>query len=179
MHNAVTVFWPWWLGGAALAAVAVGYAWFLRAPLGVSGMFTRLTGSSGGACSAAEDACGAPSCEAPFSGVTSRGGIGALVFLVAIACGAFVARLVRGEGAAPSLDMGPTFSGLFGSGAGMYLALAVGGVLVGVGTRMAGGCTSGHGLSGVARLQKASVIATAVFFGTGIAVSVLLTRMAS
>ena len=54
------------------------------------------------------------------------------------------------------------------------VVLAVGGVLVGVGTRMAGGCTSGHGLSGCSRLQPSSLIATASFFGTGIVVSFLL-----
>jgi hypothetical protein len=52
--------------------------------------------------------------------------------------------------------------------------LLVGGIFVGAGTSMAGGCTSGHGLVGCARLQPGSLVATASFFGTAIAVSLLL-----
>lgn len=51
--------------------------------------------------------------------------------------------------------------------------LAVAGLLVGFGTRLGAGCTSGHGLCGVARLSKRSVAATAVFFGVA-AVTVFL-----
>jgi len=44
-------------------------------------------------------------------------------------------------------------------------AILVGGLLVGFGTRMGSGCTSGHGLCGLALLSWRSVAATAVFFG--------------
>lgn len=44
-----------------------------------------------------------------------------------------------------------------------------GGFLVGFGTAYAGGCTSGHGISGVADLQPASMLALAGFFAGGIA----------
>ena len=43
-------------------------------------------------------------------------------------------------------------------------AILVGGLLVGFGTRMGSGCTSGHGLFGIALLSWRSVAATAVFF---------------
>jgi uncharacterized protein len=43
--------------------------------------------------------------------------------------------------------------------------LIVAGLLVGFGTRFGSGCTSGHGLCGIARLSKRSIVATAVFFG--------------
>lgn len=49
------------------------------------------------------------------------------------------------------------------------------GVLVGVGTRLANGCTSGHGLCGIARLSKRSIVATLVFMATG-ALTVYLMR---
>lgn len=49
--------------------------------------------------------------------------------------------------------------------------LFTGGAFVGFGTRMAGGCTSGHGLCGTSRLQPGSLLATVAFFITGIAVS--------
>jgi hypothetical protein len=44
--------------------------------------------------------------------------------------------------------------------------LAAAGVLVGFGTRMGGGCTSGHGVCGISRLSTRSLIATAMFMGT-------------
>lgn len=47
--------------------------------------------------------------------------------------------------------------------------LLLAGVLVGFGTRLGNGCTSGHGICGLARLSKRSLIAVAVFMGSGIA----------
>ena len=45
--------------------------------------------------------------------------------------------------------------------------LAVSGVLVGFGTRLANGCTSGHGICGLSRLSKRSFVATLTFMATG------------
>jgi uncharacterized protein len=53
--------------------------------------------------------------------------------------------------------------------------VVVGGILVGFGTRLGSGCTSGHGLCGLARFSRRSVVATAVFFGVAI-LTVFLTR---
>lgn len=44
--------------------------------------------------------------------------------------------------------------------------LAVAGLLVGMGTRLANGCTSGHGICGIGRLSKRSLVATMVFMFT-------------
>jgi uncharacterized protein len=52
--------------------------------------------------------------------------------------------------------------------------LLIAGVLIGFGAKMAGGCTSGNGLSGSAMTSPASFVATAAFFGTAIAVSFLI-----
>lgn len=52
--------------------------------------------------------------------------------------------------------------------------VAAAGVLVGVGTRLAGGCTSGHGVSGVARASVASVVATSVGIGASVVVATVL-----
>jgi uncharacterized protein len=52
---------------------------------------------------------------------------------------------------------------------------AISGVLVGIGTRMGGGCTSGHGLCGIARFSGRSTLATLVFMATG-AVTVFVLR---
>lgn len=46
--------------------------------------------------------------------------------------------------------------------------LIAGGFIVGFGTRMGGGCTSGHGVCGIGRLSGRSVVATLVFMTTGI-----------
>lgn len=51
----------------------------------------------------------------------------------------------------------------------------VAGFLVGFGTRLGSGCTSGHGICGIARVSKRSFAATAVFMGTAIA-TVFLVR---
>lgn len=49
------------------------------------------------------------------------------------------------------------------------------GVLVGIGTRLGGGCTSGHGVCGLGRLSARSLVATATFLITGV-VTVFLVR---
>ena len=53
--------------------------------------------------------------------------------------------------------------------------VVVGGLLVGFGTRLGSGCTSGHGLCGLARFSRRSVVATAVFFCVAM-VTVFFTR---
>jgi uncharacterized membrane protein YedE/YeeE len=45
--------------------------------------------------------------------------------------------------------------------------LAAGGLLVGIGTRFGSGCTSGHGVCGIARLSPRSLLATACFVAAG------------
>lgn len=47
--------------------------------------------------------------------------------------------------------------------------LAVAGLLVGFGTRLGSGCTSGHGVCGISRLSPRSILATATFIAAGIA----------
>jgi uncharacterized membrane protein YedE/YeeE len=47
--------------------------------------------------------------------------------------------------------------------------LVIGGLLVGLGTRFGGGCTSGHGVCGLSRGSLRSLAATACFMGTGFA----------
>ena len=47
--------------------------------------------------------------------------------------------------------------------------LVCAGLLVGLGTRYAGGCTSGHGVCGVSRLSPRSLVATAAFMAAGFA----------
>jgi uncharacterized membrane protein YedE/YeeE len=51
---------------------------------------------------------------------------------------------------------------------------ATSGVLVGVGTRLSNGCTSGHGLCGVSRASPRSLVATGVFFVVGVLTATLI-----
>ena len=56
-----------------------------------------------------------------------------------------------------------------------WTVVVVAGLLVGFGTRLGGGCTSGHGICGMARLSTRSIAATAIFMTAAIVV-VALTR---
>ena len=81
----------------------------------------------------------------------------------------FVAGLVG----APSLlaaVLGPPTIGVTGH----VGLLVLSGLLVGIGTRMGGGCTSGHGVCGMSRVSPRSVVATLVFLAIGIATASLL-----
>jgi uncharacterized membrane protein YedE/YeeE len=95
-----------------------------------------------------------------------------VTFLAAILVGALVASFASGQLAVQS-DLGPTFAAV-ASGWRVWAVLALGGALVGFGTRLAGGCTSGHGLSGCGRLAPASLVVTATFFGAAVALSLAL-----
>lgn len=62
----------------------------------------------------------------------------------------------------------PTGQPLPASG-GEWVVIAVAGLLVGFGTRMANGCTSGHGICGLARLSVRSLVAVLAFMASGFA----------
>lgn len=51
------------------------------------------------------------------------------------------------------------------------------GVLVGFGTRLGSGCTSGHGVCGIARVSARSIVSTLIFMGTGIATVTVMNWM--
>lgn len=55
--------------------------------------------------------------------------------------------------------------------------LIVAGLIVGFGTRLGSGCTSGHGVCGLSRLSRRSMVATTLFMGSGF-VTVALMRLA-
>jgi uncharacterized membrane protein YedE/YeeE len=102
-----------------------------------------------------------------LTAIATRIGLGgtpwvqAAAFIVGLPVGAWiVANLVRGP------EIAVTSS--------IPLLIAAG-LLVGFGTRLANGCTSGHGVCGVARLSPRSLIATATFMGSG-ALTVFVAR---
>ncbi|WP_024576407.1 MULTISPECIES: YeeE/YedE thiosulfate transporter family protein [unclassified Afipia] len=57
------------------------------------------------------------------------------------------------------------------------IVIVVAGLLVGFGSRMGGGCTSGHGVCGVARLSARSLAATAIFMAAAIATVAIARHM--
>lgn len=94
-------------------------------------------------------------------------------FLVAIVAGASLVSALRGD---LRLSLAPpeAFARLVAPGGWGLLALGAGGLLIGAGSSLSGGCTMGHGLSGCARLQPASLVATATFLAVAVGVSFLL-----
>jgi uncharacterized membrane protein YedE/YeeE len=58
-----------------------------------------------------------------------------------------------------------------------YGVLAVAGLLVGFGTRLGNGCTSGHGVCGISRLSPRSIVATVTFIATGAIVVFLVNHV--
>ncbi len=89
-------------------------------------------------------------------------------WVAAFTAGRFQLRFDMGNGFRELVTADPTT---------MIGVLFAGGVLVGFGTRLAGGCSSGHGLSGCGRLRPVSMVATAVFFGSAVLVSFLLWKV--
>lgn len=85
-----------------------------------------------------------------------RGDVGWRIAFVAgmVGAGAFVAR---------------AFPALFEQPHHARVELVVAGLLVGLGTRLANGCTSGHGVCGLSRLSRRSIAATATFMSTAAA----------
>ena len=79
------------------------------------------------------------------------------------------------------LILAPLLAGLIGHGMpspqmpASWAVIIGAGLLVGFGTRLAGGCTSGHGICGISRLSARSIAATVIFMAVAIA-TVALTR---
>ena len=99
-----------------------------------------------------------------------------LTFLLCMFVGAFATAVVSGQFEL-RYELSPVHSRIFGDTWEVWLALLFGGMMVGFGTQMAGGCTSGHGLSGCARLIPASLLATLVFMVSAVFLSMLMEVM--
>jgi len=79
------------------------------------------------------------------------------------------------------LILAPVIAGWIGYGMAVptlpasWAVIVAAGLLVGFGTRLGGGCTSGHGICGIGRLSVRSIVATIVFMATAV-VTVAVTR---
>lgn len=87
-------------------------------------------------------------------GESSQPRAGAWTFLLGLALGAFIVTWSTGAAA-------PVFAD--------PLILVIAGVIVGFGTRLGSGCTSGHGVCGISRLSQRSLVAVVTFMVTGFA----------
>ncbi len=106
---------------------------------------------------------------AGISGIVGRllpatpGDIGwRIAFITGLIAGGTIMLLLNADG----------FSAPVGSPSSLRVILA--GLLVGFGTRLGSGCTSGHGVCGISRLSPRSMVATASFIGMGIVTVTLL-----
>lgn len=78
------------------------------------------------------------------------------LFLAGLVLGALLMSLLRPDLAVSTLQTG-------------WAGMIVAGLVVGFGTRMGSGCTSGHGVCGMARLSRRSMLATMTFMAAGFA----------
>jgi uncharacterized membrane protein YedE/YeeE len=139
----------WYVAGPVLGLCVVAVRLLFNARLGVTGGFSELVGKLSHG-----------SVRFDWRGW----------FAVGIFIGGALVALVAG---------GPDFHGYgwltdaFSGSNRIWIVpiLFAAGVLVGYGAKVAGGCTSGNGLSGTSALSPASLAATATFFGTAIVVS--------
>jgi uncharacterized membrane protein YedE/YeeE len=88
--------------------------------------------------------------------------ISAWLFLLGLPVGAFLVALL--SGALPPSFASPVY-------------LVVAGLIVGIGTRLGSGCTSGHGVCGMSRFSQRSIVATLTFMATGFATVATMNAM--
>ena len=151
--NGIMQPWPWWVSG-----ILIG----LTVPL-----LYILAGKAFGISTSLQEAgalCAPHSKLEYLSKFDRKGNLWTLVFVLGIAIGSFIANRFLSEHPADFLPVS------FASGAGA-IKLLVGGFLIGFGTRYAGGCTSGHSITGIANLNWPSFVATIFFFVGGLAVT--------
>lgn len=139
--------WPWYAGGAMVAAVVLLLLARHNHLLGVSTGFSEL-------CNLGHDPAARTSWRPSF--------------LVGVVLGGVAAAIL--SGATPSSSLGE-LEMLLGPSAMLQIpVLLAAGLAIGYGSRVAGGCTSGHGIVGTAQLARSSLTATSIFIVTGIAV---------
>lgn len=164
--------WPWYIGGAIVALVMIALI-FLGRSFGFSSNFRNICSVLGAG----------KSCS--FFAFDWRKQKWNLLFLIGAMIGGFISANYLSDNQVPEISQ-ETVTQLnalgFESAGKAYspteifnqlsiknvILLAVGGLLVGFGTRYAGGCTSGHAISGLSDLQLPSLIAVIGFFIGGL-----------
>jgi uncharacterized membrane protein YedE/YeeE len=188
----VIEFWHFLWGGLVMGGIATAYPALTGRYLGVSGIYTSLFERrkhelviddelEAALLAATRAEFGADA--VPEALPTWRDHLARLhasmdavrpLFLVGLVIGAALAALL-GDDLEPRASLGKSFDERYGDvGALPLLVLLVGGLCIGIGTRVGSGCTSGHGISGVARGEKGSLLTTVVFWSTAVLLSWLL-----
>lgn len=145
--------WPWWLAG-----ILIG----LTVPL-----LYVLAGKAFGISTSLQQAgamCFPNSRFEYLSKHDRRAHFWTLVFAVGIALGSWVGTHLLSE--QPQEFLPDHYANVAGA-----IKLLIGGFLIGFGTRYAGGCTSGHSITGISNLNWPSLVATIFFFVGGLAVT--------
>lgn len=142
--------WPWYISGPLIGLIVPGLLLLSGKSFGVSTSFQHM-----GAI------CAPRSKLSYFNNYDWRNNNWRLIFVVGIIIGGFIgATLISSEPARFLPDHYYSLAGI--------TLLAIGGFLVGFGTRYAGGCTSGHTIMGLSNLKWPSLIATVSFFVGGL-----------
>jgi uncharacterized protein len=153
----------WALAGGAIALVTLGLLFFRNRRLGISGGL--------------DDICSLV-LEQPYFAQPSIRSLREwrLPFLIGMVLGGALSAVLSG-GWAPTWDLG-MFDQAIGFGPlGKLAWMFVGGALIGFGTRMANGCTSGHGIFGLSNFELPSLVATVTFMASGIVTTQLVYRV--
>lgn len=153
----------WALAGAGIAAVTLCLLYVTNRRLGIS--------------SGLEDVCSLV-LRLPYfrRGSIRSGRVWRLPFLAGLVLGGFLSAALGG-GWTPTWSLG-MFDSVIGLGpAGKLAWMFVGGLFIGVGTRVGGGCTSGHGIFGLSNLELPSLVTTVSFMAGGLLTTQLLYRV--
>lgn len=159
--------WSPYLVGALIGMLSMSTFYFSDKPLGVSTAYARLAGLIGRQISKGHvDSLKLYQENKPMIEWE-------VMLAFGIVLGAFLAAYSGGEVTAawvPAL-----WAERFGDGVWLRIGVAfVGGVVMAYGARLAGGCTSGHGISGTLQLSVGSWIALGCFFVGGVATAMLM-----
>lgn len=153
----------WLAAGAAIAAVTLTLVVLANRRLGISTGF--------------EDVCSLVLRTPYFSrAAIAQGRTWRLPFLAGLVLGGFLSAAFGG-GWRPEWSLGLLDARLPLGHAGKLAWMFAGGLCIGAGTRMAGGCTSGHGIFGLSNLEWPSLVATLSFMAGGIATTQILFRI--
>lgn len=159
--------WSPYLVGAGIGVLSWLTFYFSDKPIGASSFYAQLAGFLGKRIAPRRTAS-----LTYFKDKPPKVGWG-FVFVVATIVGGAIAALTGGEFANEWLP--PIWEARFGDNVAVRAAVAFpGGMLMAFGARLAGGCTSGHGISGTLQLNVASWIAVICIFLGGVAVALPL-----